>query len=249
MFENLFAELKGKKALVTGSSRGIGRALALALAEAGVNVAVHYNNNKSQAEEVADEIRKMGVRSAVVSGNVGIEGDVRRIIQDAESGLGGTIDILINNAGKGGQKNMEDTTSQEYDETCAINMKSVFLFTQFLAPKMRDQKWGRIVNVSSSASYTGGTSGPHYAGSKAGVVGLTHYYAATLAKSGVTVNSIAPGPIATDMIKDNKLVTGDIVPVKRLGQTEDIVVAVLCLLATGYITGHTLHINGGMYMS
>lgn len=249
MFEKLFAELKGKNALVTGSSRGIGRALALALAEAGVNVAVHYNKNESQAWEVADEIRQMGVESTVVSGNVGIEEDVVRIIKDAEAGLQGTIDILINNAGKGGQKNLEDTTSQEYDETCAINMKSVFLFTQVLAPKMRKKKWGRIVNVSSSASYTGGTSGPHYAGSKAGVVGLTHYYAANLAKDGVTVNCIAPGPIATDMIKDNKLVTGDIVPVKRLGQTEDIVVAVLCLLATGYITGHTLHINGGMYMS
>lgn len=245
MFEALFAELKGKNALVTGASRGIGKAVALALAEAGSNVAVHYiedGNNEEQAREVSRCIQHMGSGSAIVEGNVSSIDDVARIVQEAAIGLKGTIGILVNNAGVGGPKRFEDTSEEEFERLCAINMKSVFLFAQALVPQMCAQKWGRIVNISSSAVFTGGRSGPHYAASKAGVLGLTRYYAASLAKDGITVNAVSPGPINTDMVKAYP--AGE-----YLGETQDIAAAVLCLLSTAFITGHTLHVNGGLYLS
>lgn len=245
MFERLFAELKGRNALITGANRGIGKSIALALGEAGSNIAVHYvedGHNKQQACEVCQYIQRLGSQCVIVEGDVGIADDVSRIVYEAGIGLRGTVDILVNNAGIGGPKCFEDTTEVEYERQCAVNMKSAFLFVQALVPRMRAKKWGKIVNISSSAAFTGGRSGPHYAASKAGVLGLSRYYAAHLARDGITVNAVSPGPINTDMVKSYP--AGD-----YLGETKDIVAAVLCLLSTGFLTGHTLHVNGGMYLS
>lgn len=245
MFEKIFSELRGKNALVTGSSRGIGKALALAMAEAGTNVAVHFiefGNNREQAEQVAREIAVTGVRYKLVEGDVSISEDAKRIVRDAEKGLNGTVDILINNAGKGSPKELEKTSLDDYEDICGTNMRSVFLFTQETAPKMKEKKWGRIINISSSASFTGGRSGPHYAGSKAGVIGLTRYFAANLCRDGITVNCLAPGPINTDMVKAYP-------PGGPMGQPQDVAVALICLISSGFINGHTLHINGGLYLS
>src|ERR1019366_5240003 len=184
-------DLSGRIALVTGSSRGIGRAVALALAREGADIVLNFRSRLAEAQAVETEIRALGRRCVAIRADVSLAGDVQNLIQSAEGKIG-AVDILVNNAGIARPQAIEDITEKDWDELITVNLKSCFLVTQAALRAMRSRKWGRIVNISSVAAQVGGIVGPHYAASKAGMQGLTHYYASHLAKEGITVNSIAP---------------------------------------------------------
>jgi len=242
------ADLKGKVALVTGASRGIGRATALALAEAGADVAVNYRIQQAQALEVGDLIRGLDRRTVAVGADVSQAVEVDRMVEAVEWELG-PVDILVNNAGMLWQKPLEEITEDDFDAMIAANLKSAFLVTQRVLPAMRQKQWGRIVNLSSVAAQTGGVTGPHYAASKAGLHGLTHSYARHLFREGITVNTVAPALIETDMVTRNLQVSPDLVPVGRFGAAEEVARVIVLLAQNGYITGQTINVNGGWYMS
>ena len=240
--------LEGKVALVTGASRGIGRAAAVALAKIGATVAVNYKTRGQEAEAVSREIQDMGGRVVALQADVSIAADVNRMVRQVESQLG-PVAVLVNNAGITRPQPIDKITEKDWDEVLAVNLKSVFLVTQAVLPGMRAAKWGRIINLSSVAAQTGGVIGPHYAASKAGIIGLTHSYAALLAKEGITVNTIAPALIETDMIRDNPRATPALIPVGRFGAVDEVADVVVMLATNGYITGQTINVNGGWYMS
>jgi 3-oxoacyl-[acyl-carrier protein] reductase len=240
--------LDGKVALVTGASRGIGRAAAVALAKIGAAVAVNYRTRVQEAEAVCREIQHVGGHAVALQADVSIAADVAQMVRQVESQLG-PIAILVNNAGITRPQPIQEITERDWDEVLAVNLKSVFLVTQAVLPGMRAAKWGRIINLSSVAAQTGGVIGPHYAASKAGIIGLTHSYAALLAKEGITVNAIAPALIETDMIRDNPRATPALIPVGRFGTVDEVADVVAMLAANGYITGQTINVNGGWYMS
>src|SRR5208283_2715263 len=192
-------ELIGKVALVTGAGRGIGRAIALALAENGVHVAVNFRSRQAEADEVRSQIEALGQRSVLVGADVSLAVEVSSMVETVQRELG-PIGILVNNAGIARPEPVEQITEQSWDEVLAVNLKSQFLLIQAILPAMRTQRWGRIINLSSTAAQIGGIVGPHYAASKAGIIGLTHYYAVLLAKEGITVNAIAPVLISTEMV-------------------------------------------------
>ena len=244
----MLADLKGKVALITGASRGIGRAVALALAEAGADAAVNYRLQEQQALDVCERIRGLGRRTVAVGADVSQAVEVSRMVEAVEWELG-PVDILINNAGMLWQKPLEEITEEDFDAMIAANLKSAFLVTQRVLPAMREKKWGRIVNLSSVAAQTGGVTGPHYAASKAGMHGLTHSYARHLFKEGITVNTVAPALIETDMVTRNLQVTPEMVPVGRFGVAEEVAQVIVTLAQNGYITGQTINVNGGWYMS
>lgn len=242
------AELVDRVALVTGADRGIGRAVALALAENGVHVAVNYRTRQREAEDVRSQIEALGRRSVTVGADVSASIEVSRMVETVQKELG-TIGILVNNAGIAKPEPVEAITERSWDEIIAVNLKSQFLLIQAVLPSMRKQRWGRIVNLSSVAAQLGGVVGPHYAASKAGILGLTHYYAALLAKEGITVNAIAPALIATAMITDNPKARPEVIPIGRFGTSEEVADAALMLARNGYMTGQTINVNGGWYMS
>jgi len=241
-------ELTGKIALVTGASRGIGRAAALALAKAGADVAVNFRSREVDAQEVCSQIKAVGRRALAFKADVSNAREVSRLVETVESGLGG-IGILVNNAGISRPQPLTDITEQDWDEVLTVNLKSIFLVTQAVLPGMRTRAWGRIISLSSVAAQTGGVVGPHYAASKAGALGLTHSYAALLAKEGITVNAIAPALIATEMITSNPKARPDLIPVGRFGTAEEVADVVVVLASNGYITGQTISVNGGWYMT
>ena len=242
------AVFQDRIALVTGASRGIGRAIAVALAREGVDVAVHFNTRESDARDVQKEIEAIGRRAVLVQGDVSRAIDVANIVHTVDEHLG-AIDILINNAGITRPQPLDDITERDWDELIAVNLKSVFLVTQEVVPAMREKRWGRIVNLSSVAAQLGGVVGPHYAASKAGIIGMTHSYATLLAKEGITVNAIAPALIATEMVTNNPRAKADLIPVGRFGTVNEVAEAAVMLCRNGYITGQTINVNGGWYMS
>jgi 3-oxoacyl-[acyl-carrier protein] reductase len=239
--------LAGRTALVTGASRGIGRAIALALAEGGASVAVNYLERKAGAEQTVGMIEKLGRKAAALQADVSDAKAVAGLVQRTESALG-PIDILVNNAGIALQRGLEDLTEEDFDRTIAANLKSAFLCTRSVLPGMRARKWGRIVNVTSGAARAGGIVGPHYNASKAGLEGLTRGYAARLVKEGITVNAVAPSLIATDMLASPGELAAK-VPLGRLGLPEEVAQAVLMVLANPYMTGQTVQVNGGMHFN
>ena len=241
-------DLTGKVALVTGASRGIGRAIALALANAGANIAINYRNRDDEAKDVLSQVRRFGRLAVAVKADVSIPADVDRMVGIIERELG-SPSILVNNAGIGIMHSIEDITEKDWNDTIAVNLTSAFLMIQAVLPGMRSLKWGRIISLSSAAAQIGGVVGPHYAASKAGILGLTHYYAAHLAKEGITVNAIAPGPVGTEMAAGLPQLNPDLVPVGRFGTVEEIADVALMLACNGYITGQTININGGRYLS
>jgi 3-oxoacyl-[acyl-carrier protein] reductase len=241
-------ELKGKNALVTGGSRGIGRQVALALAQQGINVALNFNRSESEAKSIQLEIENCGVRCVVVHADVSKGPEVERMIATIEKELG-TVQILINNAGISKQQPLDEILENDWDEIIDVNLKSAFLVSQAVLPQMRSSHWGRIIMMSSVAAQTGGVIGPHYAASKAGMIGLTHSYAALLAKEGITVNAVAPALIATEMMAQNKKARPDLIPIGRFGTIEEVADVVLMLTKNGYMTGQTINVNGGWYMS
>lgn len=242
------SDIKGKVALVTGGSRGIGRAIAVALAENGATVAVNYHKNQEAAEETCEAIQKSGGKAVSIQADVSSSPEVSRMVQEAEEALG-TIQILINNAGVVHKDTLENLTEADWDRVMAINLKSAFLVTQAVLPGMRKKQWGRIINLSSVAAQTGGVTGPIYVASKAGILGLTHSYASLLVKEGITANTIAPALIETDMVTKDLKASPDPIPMGRFGTVEEVADVAVMLAKNGYITGQTINVNGGWYYS
>jgi 3-oxoacyl-[acyl-carrier protein] reductase len=240
--------LTGKVALVTGASLGIGRAIAEALAKVGVDVAANYLQHQAEAEEVCVSIRRLGRRALAVQADVSKAADVSRLVKTVEDGLG-PIEILVNNSGITRIQPLADIQEKDWDELITVNLKSAFLVTQQVAPGMRARHWGRIIFISSVAAHTGGVVGPHYAASKAGMLGLTHSYATLLVREGITVNAIAPALIYTQMVASNPRARPDIIPVGRFGQVEEVADVAVMLAGNGYMTGQTINVDGGWYMS
>jgi 3-oxoacyl-[acyl-carrier protein] reductase len=243
-------DLTGKVALVTGGNRGIGRAIAVALGEAGADVAVNYRTHQDEADEVCREIERRwpGRRSVTVQADVARSSDVMRLAASVEASLG-PVAILVNNAGVSKPAALDQLGEELWASTIATNLTSAFLVTQAVLPRMREHRWGRIINVSSVAAQLGGVVGPHYAASKAGMHGMTHAYAALLAKEGITANAIAPALIETAMIANNPKAKPDLIPVGRFGAADEVAAVAVMLARNGYITGQTINVNGGWYMS
>jgi 3-oxoacyl-[acyl-carrier protein] reductase len=242
------SDISGRVALVTGASRGIGRAVAIALARAGADVVVNYRDRADAAAQTCAAIEREHRRAVAIRADVSDSAAVARLLSDASERLG-PLGILVNNAGIARPQALEEITERDWDDLIAVNLKSCFLVTQAVLPVMRRAQWGRIVNISSVAAQVGGVVGPHYAASKAGMIGLTHSYASLLAKEGITVNTIAPALIATDMVTENLRAKPDLIPVGRFGDVEEVADACVMLARNGYITGQTININGGWYLS
>jgi 3-oxoacyl-[acyl-carrier protein] reductase len=240
--------LTGKVALVTGASRGIGRAIAAALARAGCDVAIHYRERSEDAAETARQVAAAGRRAPLVRADVSDAGEVARMVREASDALG-PIDILVNNAGMAQPMTLDALTPELFDTTLAVNLRSAFLASQAVLPEMRRRGWGRLIFISSVAAQTGGVIGPHYASSKAGMHGLTHSYASLLAKEGITANAVAPALIVTDMIRNNPRASPALIPAGRFGEPDEVADVVVTIAANGYITGQTFNVNGGWYMS
>ena len=238
----------GKIALITGASRGIGRGCAVALAEAGADIAVNYRSREEAALETCSLIKSLGRRVIPVQADVSKSSDVGRMIKTIERELG-VVDILVNNAGVATRHPLDEMREEHWDEIIAINLKSAFLVTQAVLPGMRARRWGRIINISSGAAQTGGVVGPHYAASKAGILGLTHGYASLLIKEGITANAVAPSLIETEMTTHDLQVNPNIVPLGRFGTVEEVADVVVTLARNAYITGQTIFVNGGRYMT
>jgi 3-oxoacyl-[acyl-carrier protein] reductase len=240
--------LNGKVALVTGSSRGIGRAIAYALAVEGADVAINFLTRAGEAQTVESEIRALGRRCVSIQADVAAANGVERLVRGIEEALG-PIDILVNNAGIARPQPIEEITEEDWDQVITANLKSCFLVTQAVLPGMRKRQWGRIINLSSVAAQVGGIVGPHYAASKAGMLGMTRYYAQKLATEGITINAIAPALIETEMVKANLNARPDRIPVGRYGTPEEVAEVAVMLAKNAYMTGQTIHINGGWFMS
>ena len=238
-------DLKGRIALVTGGSRGIGAAIAISLAEAGAAVAVNYRERKGDAQKVVDAIEAGGGRAVAVAADVAKADQVKSLFDGVASSIG-SVDILVNNAGIAIFKGIEDLTEADFDDTLAVNLKSAFLCTQAALPAMRAKKWGRLVNISSGAARGAGGIGPHYNASKAGLEGLTRGYAARLVKDGITVNAVAPSLIETDMVRSGLASSAARIPMGRFGTPDECAQIVLMLVRNAYMTGQTVALSGGM---
>lgn len=240
--------LSGKIALVTGSSRGIGRSIALELAAAGADVAIHYVHRAEEAREVEAQVRQMDRRSISLQADVSFANQIEQLVSTVEKQLG-SIDILVNNAAIGQPQPIDAVSEQDWDKVIDTNLKSCFLVTQAVLPGMRARQWGRIINLSSVAAHVGGVIGPHYAASKAGMLGLTHYYARYLAKENITANTISPALIETEMVTSNPNASPALIPVGRFGVPDEVSAVAVMLARNGYITGQTIHVNGGWFMT
>jgi 3-oxoacyl-[acyl-carrier protein] reductase len=236
--------LQGRTALVTGGSRGIGAAIVRSLAQAGAAIAINYRERASEADTLVKSINEAGGRAIAIAADVSQSDAVAQMVKRVNSDLG-PIDILINNAGIAITRGVDDLSETDFDQTIAVNLKSVFLCTQAVLPMMRSKGWGRIVNISSGAARGAGSIGPHYNASKAGIEGLTRGYAARLVKDGITVNAVAPSLIETDMMKDQHNLVSRI-PIGRFGKAEEVAQAVMMLLDNPYMTGQTIAMSGGM---
>ncbi|MCK6220122.1 3-oxoacyl-[acyl-carrier-protein] reductase [Staphylococcus capitis] len=242
-----------KSALVTGASRGIGRSIALQLAEEGYNVAVNYAGSKDKAEAVVEEIKAKGVDSFAIQANVANGDEVKAMIKEVVSQFG-SVDVLVNNAGITRDNLLMRMKEQEWDDVIDTNLKGVFNCIQKVTPQMLRQRGGAIINLSSVVGAVGNPGQANYVATKAGVVGLTKSSARELASRGITANAVAPGFIVSDMtdalsdeLKDQML---EQIPLARFGEDTDIAntVAFLASDKAKYITGQTIHVNGGMYM-
>lgn len=241
-------DVKGKVALVTGGSRGLGRAFAETLGRIGMNVAVNFHTHEAEAAAVCGQIEAAGQKAIPFRADVTRSAEIALMVREIESYLG-PIDVLINNAGIIRPQRVDMIHEQDWDDIITGNLKSVFLMTQAVLPGMRDRGWGRIINLSSVAAQNGGIVGPHYAASKAGVLGLTHSYASLVAGDGVTVNAIAPALIQTEATGANQAALADLLPIGRLGRSDEVSDVVVMLVRNGFITGQTINVNGGWVMS
>jgi 3-oxoacyl-[acyl-carrier protein] reductase len=242
------AALDHRVALVTGGGRGIGKAIALALAEAGCDVAVNFVSREADARQTARAIQDLGRRAHVIQGDVARSADVRAIATAVEARLG-PVDILVNNAGRAAFESIEQMTEASWNDCIQVNLTSVFMMTQAVLPGMRARKWGRIINLTSVAAQAGSVMAVHYSAAKAGVIAATKSYARLLAKESVTVNAISPALIGTEMVASNPHVKPDMIPVGRFGRVEECADVAVMLARNAYITGQTISVNGGMYFA
>lgn len=244
--------LSGQTALVTGGGRGIGRAVALALAEAGAEVVVNYSSSATAAEEVVQSIQAKGGTAYALQANVAIEADVDRLIKTVLE-RSGRLDVLVNNAGITRDGLMMRMKTNDWQAVIDLNLTGVFLCSRAVARPMLKQKSGRIINITSVVGLIGNAGQANYAAAKAGVIGLTRTTAKELASRGITVNAVAPGFIATDMTKDldADTILRDI-PLGRFGTQEQVAGVVRFLAAdpaSSYITGQVIQVDGGMVMA
>ncbi|WP_168122285.1 3-oxoacyl-[acyl-carrier-protein] reductase [Paenibacillus sp. HB172176] len=249
----MFGSLEGKKALVTGASRGIGRAIAIALAEAGADVAVNYSGSEAAAAETVQAIEALGRSAIMIKANVGKADEFDGMVKETIEKLG-AIDILVNNAGITRDNLIMRMKEEEFDQVIETNLKGVFNGVKAATRPMMKQRSGRIINISSVVGVLGNPGQANYVAAKAGVIGLTKASAKELASRGITVNCVAPGFIQTDMTdklsSEMKESLGAQIPLARLGEASDIANAVRFLAsdAAAYMTGQTVHVDGGMYM-
>lgn len=241
-------KLSGKNALITGAGKGIGNSIARSLAQAGATVIINYNTSEQGALDLVDEINSSGGKAVAMQADLSNAQEVTSLFSRVKDEIG-EVDILVNNAGIARPQPAEDIRLDDWSEVLNINLTSAFLTIQAAVPSMKQNHFGRIINISSVAAQTGGIIGPHYAASKAGMLGLTHSYASLLAEYGITVNAIAPALVETDMIKNNEKASADRIPLKRIGQPEEVADVALLLACNGYVSGQTINVNGGMYMS
>lgn len=245
--------LEGKAALVTGASRGIGREIAIELARQGCNVAVNFAGSEAKANEVVDEIKRLGREAFAVQCNVSDSEAVQAMVKETIAQFG-SVDILVNNAGITKDNLLMRMKETEWDDVININLKGVFLCTKAVTRQMMKQRSGRIINISSIVGVSGNPGQANYVAAKSGVIGLTKTTARELAPRGITVNAIAPGFISTDMTDQlpedvrNEMLKQ--IPLSRFGDPKDIAKTVTFVASdsASYMTGQTLHIDGGMVM-
>ena len=244
---------EGRVAVVTGGGRGIGRAVALRLANEGADVAISYRSNDASAEEALEEVRATGVRCEVFKGDVSSPKDVESLFEGVNEAFG-RVDILVNNAGLTRDNLIMRMKEDEFDEVLRTNLKGTYLCTRAVLRPMIRARWGRIVNISSVVGLVGNAGQANYAASKAGIIGFTKSVAREVAQRGITVNAVAPGYVETELtgslpekVKDQ--IRGQ-VPAGRFGEPEEVaeVVAFLVGEAAGYVTGQTIAVDGGMTM-
>lgn len=245
--------LSGKNAIVTGASRGIGRAIAIKLAELGANVVLNYRSNIEAVSEVAKEIGEKGVKVVTVQGDISKFQDAKKIVDESVQKLG-SIDILVNNAGITQDTLLMRMKEEEFDKVIEVNLKGVFNCTKHVVPIMMKQRYGKIINISSIVGLSGNAGQSNYAAAKAGIIGFTKSIAKEIASRGINVNAVAPGFIATDMtgvlsdkVKENIKTN---IPLKRIGDARDIAntVAFLSSDMSSYITGQVISVDGGMHI-
>ena len=231
-------------ALVTGATRGIGRATALRLANDGHTIAVGYGSDREGAVALAESLG-----GVACGGDLGEPGAAERLVDEVEAALG-PVEILIANAGVGSAPTaIQDISDADWDRLVAVNLTAPFQLTRRVLPSMMSRGFGRLVFVSSVAAFTGGVIGAHYASTKAGLHGLMHSVAQQGAASGVTANVIAPALIETDMIRNNPRAKPDLIPIGRFGAVDEVSDIVVLLATNGYMTGQTISPNGGWYMT
>ncbi len=246
-------ELQGKNAIVTGASLGIGSAIALDLARSGANVAINYRKHADEANAICAEIQKMGQRAIAVQADVASFKDAQAMVDKVVAEFG-SVDILVNNAGVNRDAVIWKMTEEQWDEALAINLKGYFNYIRAVAPLMKEQGRGKIVNITSINGLRGKFGQANYAAAKAGIIGLTKTIARELAKSNVNCNAVAPGLIETEMmralpdeVKQKSL--ADIV-LGRMGQPEEVawLVTFLCSEKARHITGECIKVDGGQYI-
>ncbi|WP_236339451.1 3-oxoacyl-[acyl-carrier-protein] reductase [Paenibacillus plantiphilus] len=249
----MFADLTGKIALVTGASRGIGRAIAIELAEAGADVAINYAGGEAAAAETAQAVEALGRRALILQANVGKPDEFEAMVKQVLEAFG-SIDILVNNAGITRDNLIMRMKEEEFDQVIETNLKGVFNGIKAVTRQMMKQRSGRIINISSVVGVLGNPGQANYVAAKAGVIGLTKASARELASRSITVNCVAPGFIETDMTdklpEEMKEKLSQDIPLAKLGAPKDIAAAVRFLAsdAASYMTGQTIHVDGGMYM-